>query len=240
MRALVFQHMDHDHPGRFMDYFAEDEIMTDVVRLFEGESIPSMAPYDLLVVLGGAQDAWQESEYPYLAEEKNIIRDWVKLKAKPYLGICLGHQLLGSALGSEVAPASSHEVGVFEIALTDAGHSHPLLSGLPPISKVMQWHFAEVRTVPPEAKVLASSATTPIQAMAVGNHAISTQFHCEFSPQTVAGWRSIPSYVSALERIHGPGAYDRLRTQCMPLMPEMQRTTRQMWDNFKRVSGLIA
>ena len=66
-RALVFQHMDHDHPGRFLDFFAEDGIVPEPVRLFEGQGIPSLAPYDFLFVLGGAQDTWQEDQFPWLA-----------------------------------------------------------------------------------------------------------------------------------------------------------------------------
>ena len=61
------------------------------------------------------------------------------------------------------------------------------MQGLEPRHKVMQWHMAEVKRVPEQARVLASSALIPVQALAVGDHAMSTQFHCEFSPQTVAG-----------------------------------------------------
>ena len=100
-RALVFQHMDHDHPGRFLDFFAEDGIVPEPVRLFEGQDIPSLAPYDFLFVLGGAQDTWQEDQFPWLAAEKQAIREWVVERARPYFGVCLGHQLLSRALGGE-------------------------------------------------------------------------------------------------------------------------------------------
>ncbi len=63
-RALIFQHMDHDHPGRFLDFFAEDHIIPEFVRLWEGEEIPNLSPYDLLFVLGGKQDTWEEPEFP--------------------------------------------------------------------------------------------------------------------------------------------------------------------------------
>ena len=63
-RALVFQHMDYDHPGRFLDFFSEDGIVPEMVRLWEGQKIPNLAPYDFLFVLGGAQDTWQETSTP--------------------------------------------------------------------------------------------------------------------------------------------------------------------------------
>ena len=237
-KALILQHMDHDHPGRFLDWFAEDGIVPDFVRLFAGEPLPNSRDHDLLFVLGGAQDTWQEELFPWLKEEKAFIREWVWERAKPYLGVCLGHQLLATALGGEVAKADQGEVGVCEVTLTSDGESHALFKGLPSQLTVMQWHHAEVKRLPESAVCLAGSATTPVQAMAIGSHALSTQYHCEFSPQTVAGWSSLPGYVAVLEREKAVGAYDRLKAQCYPLMPEMKRTTYQMWQNFRVASGL--
>ena len=230
--------MDHDHPGRFLDWFAEDDILPVFVRLFEGEPIPTLGPYDVLFVLGGAQDTWQEDQFPYLADEKSAIRDWVLNKAKPYLGVCLGHQLLATALGGDVGPAATPEVGVFDVSLTDSGKAHAFMRQLPPSQPALQWHHAEVKSVPAGAEVLARSPLAAVQALAVGNHALSTQFHCEFSPQTVAGWSSQPSYVATLERLKGAGAYEALREQAWPLMPQMMRNTRLMYENFRKASGL--
>ena len=237
-RALVLQHMDHDHPGRFLDYFAEDNIVPDLVRVFEGQAIPHLADYDLMFVLGGAQDTWQEDQFPYLAEEKAAIREWVWDRAKPYLGVCLGHQLLATALGGEVAPAEQKEIGVFEIALTEEGAAHPFFADLPRQQMVMQWHHAEVKRAPQGGQVLAASAAAAVQSLAIDGHALSTQFHCEFSPQTVAGWSSLPGYVSTLEREFGVGAYEKLKAQAFPLMPDMARNTRALYENFKKASGL--
>ena len=238
-KALILQHMDHDHPGRFLDWFAQDGILPVPVRVFEGQPIPSLADHDLMFVLGGAQDTWQEEQYPYLAEEKAAIREWVWDRAKPYLGVCLGHQLLATALGGEVAMADASEVGVFDVHLTEEGQAHRHLTGLPEKMPVMQWHHAEVKRVPQSAKILAQSERASVQSLAVDEHALSTQFHCEFSPQTVAGWRSLPGYVAMLEREHGPAAYERLVAACYPLMPVMERETRKIWDNFKVASGLL-
>jgi GMP synthase-like glutamine amidotransferase len=237
-RALVFQHMNHDHPGRFLDFFAEDNIVPKAIRLFEGEAVPPLAPYDLLFVLGGKQDTWEEDKYPYLADEKAAIREWVTERARPYIGVCLGHQLLGAALGGEVAKAARSEVGVYEVTVTGEGQRHRLFQGIPARSRMMQWHYAEVKRAPEGADVLASSPDASIQALAVGQHAISTQFHCEFTPQTMAGWSSLPSYVADLERSSGPGAYTRLLAEAFPLMPEMARVTRRIYDNLVEATGL--
>ena len=235
-RALVIQHMDHDHPGRFLDWFAEDGIIPHQVRMFDGQEIPSLAGFDLMFVLGGSQDTWQEQDYPYLAAEKAAIREWVWDRAKPYFGVCLGHQLLATALGGEVGPAEKAEIGVFDVRLNTDEDS--VFAGLNPDQRVMQWHHAEVKRIPQSGQVLGSSKDCAVQALAINDHALSTQFHCEFSPQTLAGWSSLPSYLNVLDRELGSRGYDKLRAEALPLMPEMARNTRMIWDNFKRKSGL--
>jgi GMP synthase-like glutamine amidotransferase len=239
-RALVVQHMDHDHAGRFLDWFAEDGILPTSLRLFEGAPIPPLADFDLMLVLGGAQNTWQVEEHGWLAAEKAMIREWVWDRGKPYFGICLGHQLLATALGGEVELAAHREIGVFDVNLTEDGKSHSNFVGLSPSLKVMQWHEAEVTRPPQGSQILASSATTAVQALAIDSHALSTQFHCEFTPQTVEGWSSLPSYIASLEKENGAGAYPALKQECYPLMPAMARQTRQIWDNFKKNSGLIS
>ena len=235
-RALVIQHMDHDHPGRFLDWFAEDGIIPHQVRMFDGQEIPSLAGFDLMFVLGGSQDTWQEQDYPYLAAEKAAIREWVWDRAKPYFGVCLGHQLLATALGGEVGPAEKAEIGVFDVRLNTDEDS--VFAGLNPDQRVMQWHHAEVKRIPQSGQVLGSSKDCAVQALAINDHALSTQFHCEFSPQTLAGWSSLPSYLNVLDMELGSGGYDKLRAEALPLVPEMARNTRMIWDNFKRKSGL--
>jgi GMP synthase-like glutamine amidotransferase len=236
-RALVFQHMDYDHPGRFLDFFAEDGIVPEMVRLWEGQQIPNLAPYDFLFVLGGAQDTWQE-EHTWMPEEKAAIREWVWDRAKPYFGVCLGHQLLCDALGGEVALAAEAEVGVYDVSLTPDGQEHGLFAGLDSSNKVMQWHWAEVTRAPQEAKVLAASSRSAIQAIAIDSHAVSTQFHCEFTPQTMAVWSSLPSYLASLEKQNGADAYRRLVDEATPLMPQMARMTRRIYDNLMLATGL--
>jgi len=238
-KALILQHMNHDHPGRFLDWFAEDGILPVPVRMFEGQKIPPLKDYDFMFVLGGAQDTWQEADYPFLAEEKSAIREWVWERARPYFGVCLGHQLLATALGGEVAPADEGEVGVYDVALTEEGRAALAFEGLPDSMPFMQWHHAEVKRIPQSGKVLAQSKNTAVQCLAIDDHALSTQFHCEFSPQTVAGWSSMPSYVETLAKHNGPGAYERLVAESYPLMPAMHRATRLVWDNFKKASGLL-
>lgn len=124
--------------------------------------------------------------------------------------MCLGHQLLATAQGGEVGTAALPEVGVFDVEMTADGKAHPFFDGLEKSHRVMQWHHAEVKRAPQGALVLAHSPAAAVQSLAIDTHALSTQFHCEFSAQTVATWSSLPSYIAMLEKDHGIGAYERL------------------------------
>ncbi|PWK60742.1 glutamine amidotransferase class I [Aminobacter sp. AP02] len=92
-----------------------------IVELDEGEAIPALDGFDILAVMGGPMDVWQEDAHPWLKPEKAAIRRWVRELDRPYLGICLGHQLLTDALGGEVSLMRQPEVGLATVELTKAG-----------------------------------------------------------------------------------------------------------------------
>ncbi|WP_426124149.1 type 1 glutamine amidotransferase [Pararhizobium sp. PWRC1-1] len=236
-RALILQHVERDNPGRFLDFFAEDDIMPEFVRLWAEEEIPTLSSYDMMFALGGPQDVWQEADFPWLQMEKEAIREWVSQRAKPFFGVCLGHQLLADALGGEVRLVEKGEHGVTGVKLhTDRGN--PILSGLERNQKVIQWHMAEITRVPDTAEVLASSELTAVQIMAVGTHAVSTQFHCECSPQSLSAWTSTPGYIQIFEKHKGDGSYRRFLEEAYPLMREMNAMTKRLYDNLAMSNGL--
>lgn len=230
-RALVFQHMDDEPPGLFGDFLRERGFALDIVMLHRGEAIPALAPYDFLLVMGGAMDVWEIEAYPWLLAEKQAIRDWLRL-ARPYLGICLGLQLLTEAAGGSVGLARAAEVGIGKVSLNGLGLSHPMTAGLKPNLRVMQWHHAEVKALPAGAEVLASSAVSPVQIMALGREVMATQFHAELIPALVERWAHIPQYCQWLDDALGAGAYPRVRAKALPLMPEMAAMSRRLFDNL--------
>jgi GMP synthase-like glutamine amidotransferase len=111
MNVIVLQHVAVEHPGVFRDFFREDGLGVHTVELDEAEPIPNLEPFNVMVGMGGPQDVWEEDRQPWLRGEKEAIRNFVEEMKRPYLGICLGHQLLADALGgrvSKIARSRSH------------------------------------------------------------------------------------------------------------------------------------
>ena len=131
MKLLVFQHVDSEHPGSLRQFLARDGVQWDAVELDEGDPIPALEGYDALWVMGGPMDVWDIEDNPWLVAEKAAIRRWVRELGKPFLGICLGHQLLADALGGTCGPQVPPEIGVMDIELTEDGQSDRLMRGLP-------------------------------------------------------------------------------------------------------------
>jgi GMP synthase-like glutamine amidotransferase len=235
MRILVFQHLDIEHPGIFRDFLDADRIPWDVVELDAGDPIPDLDGYSALVVMGGPMDVWQEDQHPWLVPEKRAIRAAVLERRLPYLGLCLGHQLLGDALGGRVGKARAPEVGIMQVTLNSAGQADPLFAGIAPTTECLQWHGAAVLEPPPGATVLAHSPLCDVQAMRVGRHAYGIQFHVEVTAETVPQWSAVPVYKAALEKVLGAGAAETLALQTETRLPAFARDARTLYDNFMRL-----
>jgi GMP synthase-like glutamine amidotransferase len=232
MRFLVFQHIAIEHPGIFRDFFAADGIQWDAVELDEGEAIPSLDHYDALWVMGGPMDVWEETEHPWLKAEKQAIREWVQDRVKPYMGLCLGHQLLGSALGGKVGKMEKPEVGILDINMTEAGLADPLFAGIGNPFQALQWHGAAVLEAPEGAIILADSPACANQAMRIGGIAYGLQYHTELTMKTVGEWGAVPAYACALDDTMGEGALPKLDAEAAAKMPLFAKDSRKLYDNF--------
>lgn len=111
-----------------------------------------------------------------------------------------------------------------------------MTAGLKPTLPVMQWHHAEVTKLPEGAEVLASSPTTPVQIMAVGDCLLGTQFHAELTPALVDRWAHIPQYLEWLDAALGEDAYNRVRLRALPLMPAMKSMSSALFNNLVRTA----
>lgn len=233
MRILVLQHLDVEGPGSFGEIWDAKGFERVTVELDEGDAIPALEDFDLMAVMGGPMDVWEEDAHPWLKAEKAAIRRWVAELGRPYLGVCLGHQLLGAALGGEVGPMKgSPEVGLTRVQLTEDGRRDPLFAGFGEGLDVFQWHGAEVSRAPAGATVLATNSASPVQAMRVGDHAYGFQFHPEVVSQTVADWRAIPEYWASLIKALGPQGAEELGHAVTARLPALRATAERLETNL--------
>ena len=231
MKFLVLQHINIEHPGIFLDFIKKDKIRIDTVELDEGEKIPKLDPYDAMIVMGGPMDTWQEETYPWLKTEKEEIHKFVSVMKKPFLGLCLGAQLLSEAVGGKVRKMKTPEIGVMDISITNTGS---IFNGMNKNLKVLQWHSYEVCDLPKNTELLASSPLCGVQAFSSGN-AFGLQFHVEQTNETVPQWACVPEYKSALEKTLGSNALEKFRKEVEVNLKIFNGSARTIYDNFKKI-----
>jgi GMP synthase (glutamine-hydrolysing) len=204
---LVLQHIACEPPAAF-----EDELRSrglDVVRveLDEGDALPDWRDFPAIVVMGGPMGAYDEAEHDWLAPEKRLLRDAVE-GGVPVWGVCLGAQLLASALGARVYRGERPEVGVLPVELTAEAADDPVFAAAPASFPALQWH-GDTFELPEGATLLARSAAYPNQAFRVGA-SYGLQFHIEVPLSLATDWGEVPAYAQSLESTLGPGALDDL------------------------------
>ena len=224
-RALVFRHMDGDTGGCFPALLQDRGFDVSFVEWHKNETPADLASTDLIVALGGAVQVWEEDEHPWLVKEKAIIRDWVETRAKPYIGLCLGHQLLGTALGGEAGYVAEKEIGLCSVSFEDGREEI-----------VTQWHMAEVSRAPEAATITASSDKCANQMMTIGDHAYSSQFHHEWDLQTVRNWQAL--WQTEMDKATGQaGFYNGFVNTVQQAQPALSSHTWSLFNSFMTRQG---
>lgn len=127
---------------------------------------------------------YEHDRYPFIDAAMRLIDQALK-EDKPVLGICLGSQLLATALGARVARGPQKEIGWYPIELKPAASEDPLMGGLEPSFIGFHWH-GDIFDLPKGATALASSARTTYQAFSYGRAAYGVLFHMEVTTQIIA------------------------------------------------------
>ena len=231
MKFLILQHINIEHPGIFLKFMKEDNIKIDTIELDENEKIPNLDPYDAMIVMGGPMDTWQEKTFPWLKIEKENIYNFVKIKKKPYLGLCLGAQLLSEAVGGKVRKMKTPEIGVLKVSVMD---DKSLFKGLNKDLKVLQWHSYVAHDLPTNTNLLATSPECKVQAFSF-DKAFGLQFHVEQTNKTVPEWACVPEYKTALEKTLGNNALEKFKRDVEQNLNLFNNSAKTIYENFKKI-----
>ena len=180
MNIIVLQHIKIEDPGYIKDLMLADGFNITTIELDEGEKIPTdLSNFDAMFCMGGPMDTWMEKKYPWLIDEKKAIKEFVVSLRKPYLGFCLGCQLLGEIIGGKVVKSKNPEIGMLNINFSKNKKNDPLFYKFPEEITSLQWHSYEVQGLEENNDVthLASSSETKNQIFKSQDHAYGIQFH---------------------------------------------------------------
>ena len=160
----------------------------------------------------------------------------VNLK-KPYLGFCLGCQLLGEVIGGKVVKSKEPEIGMLDINFSKEKSKDSLFSTFPNKVKALQWHSYEVINLEmnKDITLLASSNITKYQIFKYKNNAYGIQFHIEVKDTTVNDWGCVIEYKAALEEQLGEGALEKFDREAKLNMSEMNNYSKILYSNFKKI-----
>jgi len=183
IRIHYIQHVFHEDAGSIKTWINQHGYDLQVTRMFNSESLPDTTDFDWLIILGGPMGAYDESRYPWLAEEKRFIEKCIRSNKK-VLGICLGSQLIADVLGGRVFKNRFKEIGWHPVSLTQAGKKSGLLTDFSESERVFQWH-GDTFDLPDKAVHLIKSDVCQNQAFSYGENILALQFHLEFTPTIV-------------------------------------------------------
>jgi GMP synthase-like glutamine amidotransferase len=228
VRALAIVHQPDAGPGVFAEAFAKRGDQLDSWEIAQGADPPAdPRSYDAVLSFGGAMNAHQEEEYPWLRFEKDLLAELLA-GGMPLLGVCLGAQLLAEAAGATPRRASRPEIGWHEVEVTPEGAEDPLLAPLAPRFSAFQWHSYEA-PLPPAATALARSPVC-LQAYRIGDSAWGIQFHAEVSAPDAEHW--FDDYRSDPDAVRIGIDPEALRAQTRAAIRDWNRLGRELCERF--------
>ncbi len=186
-KIMIIKHIENEGPGLIESIFIKKGWEMKTIELFRGETFPEGLDNTMAVIsLGGPMCANNIEEFPFLQDEISFINRVLK-EEMPFLGICLGAQLLAKTCGGRVFKASKPEVGWHSIEISEEGQKDILFQDISNNMGVFQWH-QDTFTMPREGIHLARSSACKNQAFRVGNNAYGLQFHIEATEGMVNSW----------------------------------------------------
>jgi GMP synthase (glutamine-hydrolysing) len=228
MRLHYLQHEASEDPGSILTWAGERRHAVNGSMIFNGEPLPALDSFDLLVMMGGYMSVYEEDLHPWLVGEKKFVRQAVR-EGKAMLGVCLGAQLIASALGAAVRKNRCREIGWFPVTLTPEGERAPIIEGWPKTIEAFHWH-GDTFDLPEGAVRLAESDACVNQAFLFGDRTVALQFHVETTADSV-----MRLVTGCGEELDGSGPYvqsaDAILANRDPL-PELPKLLFPMLDRL--------
>ena len=223
LSLAVLQHEPETGLGTFAQLLRSAGVPHEVLTTADSR-LPDAAEFDGVIVLGGSLAADDRA----LLQSKRWLRRAV-LDGVPILGVCLGAQLLSSALGGSAGPALHPEVGVHDVFRRGVARHDRLFGGLSPSFPVFGWHEDEFE-LPPGAISLAGSLACEHQAFRFGASAYGLQFHCEVRPDDLREWAAVDGYVGLIER--AGATWDEVKAELDRATPELDELARKLVEGW--------
>ncbi|MBT1164938.1 type 1 glutamine amidotransferase [Bifidobacterium felsineum] len=225
-QVLILQHVPWERPGRILSNLEDLGIQTVTMNITKKKKpdLPDFGELAGVVIMGGPMGALDYDKYPGLKTEAKLAKAAVA-SGKPLLGVCLGHQIIATALGAQLRKGDAPEIGFAPIKRVE---KHDYFSMWDKQLNVLHWHN-DVVGLPEGGELLARSAGTKVQAFRLGS-ALGLQFHLEVCGSLLDEWLEEPSMVKDLKA--AGGSKSELREQFAQYDPLLQPLAEQVFSSF--------
>lgn len=176
-------HVPFEGPGIIADWAGGKGYKLHYTRFYKGDALPDASSVDILIIMGGPMNVFDFHIHSWMEDEIAWVKEFIET-GKPVLGICLGAQIIASALGEEVYPGPHKEIGWHNLQFFPSMGDFKICKDLPVTRKVFHWH-GDTFNVPVGATRIAGSQAFPNQGFVYGKHAVALQFHLEVTPESV-------------------------------------------------------
>ncbi len=224
-KVLIIKHVENEGPGLIADAISSNGWKLEILELEKGETLPeTLREIAAVILLGGPMNVYEVDRFPFLDNEERLIRK-VLIEEIPFLGICLGAQLLAKTCGARIYRSPEKEMGWHKVKTTKGGKQDMLFRHLAERIAVFQWH-EDTFEIPDGGMPLATGKPCKNQAFRIGSNAYGLQFHIEVTPDMVQRWMEDEKDKNAVQKILNDTA---------KIEKVFLEQAGQILDNFKQI-----